>query len=114
MKRYQGHRAPGGCRVTVDGRPLDPRTDLRRHADRGFEWGYDGSGPRQLALALLADCLGDDRLALAHHLALAEGLVAELAGERWTLTDREIRAALEATVTVPLDLAGLIARVRRH
>lgn len=39
--------------------PLDMRNDLRLHADSP-EWGYQGSGPRQLATALLADVMGDE------------------------------------------------------
>jgi hypothetical protein len=34
--------------------PLDPRHDIRNHSPDGFEWGYGGSGPAQLALAILA------------------------------------------------------------
>jgi len=56
---YEGRRTATGCEVTVDGKPLDPRFDLLRLSD-GFEWGYDGNGPRQLPFALLADLLGDD------------------------------------------------------
>ena len=51
--------------VTVDGAPLDPRFDLKRFSRMGFEWTYEGDGPRQLALALLADHLGDPARALA-------------------------------------------------
>jgi Family of unknown function (DUF6166) len=40
--------------------PLDPRLDLRRHSPTGFEVSYSGSGPRQLALAIIADVLGDE------------------------------------------------------
>src|SRR5262245_1194599 len=36
-------------------RDLPARLDLRSHSPTGFEWGYGGSGPAQLALALLAD-----------------------------------------------------------
>jgi len=36
---------------------LDPRLDLRNHSPTGFEWGYGGSGPAQLALAICADAL---------------------------------------------------------
>jgi hypothetical protein len=43
---------------------LDPRLDLRCHSPTGFEWGYGGSGPAQLALAILADALGNDARAL--------------------------------------------------
>jgi Family of unknown function (DUF6166) len=34
---------------------LDPRCDLRNNASTGFVWGYNGSGPAQLALAILID-----------------------------------------------------------
>lgn len=54
MSIYRGARTPWGCTVNVDGKPLDPRPDLRNHSPTGFEWGYGGSGPAQLALAILA------------------------------------------------------------
>jgi hypothetical protein len=60
MKRYEGSRTWNATLVTVDSNPLNLRLDLRNHSPSGFEWGYGGSGPAQLALALLADCLGDD------------------------------------------------------
>ena len=44
-----------GVLVTVDGQPLDPRRDLRDLGAEGFEWGYEGTGPAQLSLAILAD-----------------------------------------------------------
>ena len=39
--------------------PLDSRLDMRNHSPTGFEWGYGGSGPAQLALALAASRLPD-------------------------------------------------------
>lgn len=44
---------------------LPSRLDLRRHSLNGFAWGFGGQEPAQLALALLADALGDDQRALA-------------------------------------------------
>ncbi len=38
---------------------LDPRLDLANHSPTGFEWGYGGSGPTQLALAIVAHVAGD-------------------------------------------------------
>ena len=67
MKRYEGRRRLHVTRVTVDGRPLKRRLDLRSHSPAEFEWGYGGSGPAQLALALLADHLGNDQEAVAYH-----------------------------------------------
>lgn len=40
---------------------LDPRLDIANHSPTGFAWGYLGSGPSQLALAILADYFDDDR-----------------------------------------------------
>ena len=63
-KLYEGFRDDDGIlRVTVDGKPLDPRTDIRNHSPTGLEVGYLGSGCAQTALALLADALGDDEQA---------------------------------------------------
>jgi hypothetical protein len=64
MKTYCGHRRDDGAVVvTVSGygiqgfRSLPWRLDLANHSPDGFEWGYGGSGPAQLALAILADAL---------------------------------------------------------
>lgn len=40
-------------------RPLPPRNDLRNHSPDGFSWGYSGSGPAQLALAMLMQAFQD-------------------------------------------------------
>jgi hypothetical protein len=64
MKTYTGRRdASGNTHVNVifpNGRAerLPLRLDLYNHSPDGFEWGYGGSGPAQLALAILADVLG--------------------------------------------------------
>jgi len=44
-------------RVLVDGRELLPDRSLEvwNHSPTGFNWGYAGSGPAQLALALLLE-----------------------------------------------------------
>lgn len=56
--------------VTVDGQVLDPARSQRvfNHSPDGFAWGYAGSGPAQLALAiLLAAGLTDTRAVQLHH-----------------------------------------------
>ena len=93
MKRYVGGRSLAGAQVTVDDKPLDPRFDLKRLSPTGFEWTYEGNGPAQLALALLADHLGDDRRALALYEPFMRTVVAEL-DNSWELTSAEIDAAL--------------------
>ncbi len=93
MKIYEGGRSLDGAVVTVDGAKLDPRFDIHRFSRMGFEWTYEGDGPRQLALALLADHLGDPARALALSEAFMRAVVAEL-DNAWRLTSAEIDEAL--------------------
>ncbi len=73
------------------GSKLDPRFDLRRHSPDGFAWGYEGSGPAQLSLAILADFLGNDYRALRLYQDFKFRMIARLPQrERWILRDREI------------------------
>ena len=95
MKLYQGRRERHTVIVTVDGAPLPPRLDLWNHSPTGYEWGYGGSGPAQLALALLADCLQDDAEAIGWHQEFKRAIVAGLPRQGWTLTSRQIEQALE-------------------
>ena len=93
MKTYRGGRSLDGAVVTVDGQPLSPRYDLKRLSSTGFEWTYEGTGPAQLALALLADHLGDDAQALTLYDRFMTRVVAEL-DNSWELTSADIDAAL--------------------
>ena len=70
MKIYRGQRSGYAVDTTVNGRALNPRFDLWNHSPSGFEWGYGGSGPAQLALAKLP-----------HHC--------------WKLSSRQIEEALQ-------------------
>jgi hypothetical protein len=62
-KAYFGDRGSGQplvfrFRKCLKPMPLPLRHDLRNHSQE-FSWGYMGSGPSQLALAICADALGD-------------------------------------------------------
>lgn len=76
--------------------PLDPRLDLVRHSPTGFAWGYGGSGPAQLALALCADALGGRRedVALRVYQEVKRRLVEPLEGSSWMLTRADVLAAV--------------------
>lgn len=59
---YSGTRS-----VTIDGKilPLLPSLKVSNHSPDGFSWGYGGSGPAQLALAVMLEFLPvDDALRL--------------------------------------------------
>jgi hypothetical protein len=85
MKTYEGRRQGHAVIVTVNGRPLNPRLNLYNHSPTGFEWGYCGSGPAQLALAILADHLGNDRQALDVYQRFKWAVVTKLPKTRWML-----------------------------
>ena len=97
MKRYVGRREGYAADVSVNGRPLNPRLDLWNHSPTGFEWGYGGSGPAQLALALLADHFGNDQQAVELHHYFKCEVVAKLPKQGWTLTSEQITQALESS-----------------
>jgi hypothetical protein len=85
--------------VLVDGQPLDPRYDLRNHSPDGFNWGYGGSGPAQLALALLADITGDSALAEKWYQPFKWTFVARLEmGARYTIKANVILTSLIFTM----------------
>lgn len=104
MKTYSGFRTEGCCAVTVSDDTgkcaLDPRFDLRRHSPTGFEWGYGGSGPAQLALALAVDVLGDDEVALDVYQRLKFRMVGRLPADGWTLTEAELAKAIRGIQAV--------------
>ena len=93
-KTYRGERTIDGAIVTVDGRQLDHRYDIRTFTDHGFEWSYEGDGPRQLALAILADHLGDAQAALDDVEPFMTRVVAYFDND-WEMTTADIERALE-------------------
>lgn len=93
MKHYQGCRTIDGIIVTVNGAPLDPRYDLEAFTDLGFEWSYKGDSPRQLALALIADCIGSDQARRWSEPFMIK-VIAELDND-WQLTEDDVRSAVQ-------------------
>lgn len=77
----------GGVRSLL---PIAPSLDVWNHSPTGFEWGYLGSGPAQLALALLLDVTGDREAALAHYQTFKREVVARLYRQAWAITSGEI------------------------
>lgn len=92
--RYSGSRLASGTVVMVQtqqGRQrLQPRLDLIRHHPAGFDWAHTGSGPAQLALALLAHASGSDEFALEHYEVFKHEIVARLPKNTWELTSQQV------------------------
>jgi Family of unknown function (DUF6166) len=95
MKVYSGDRTIDGVKVTVDGAPLDPCVNVAEFTRNGFEWSYEGAEPRQLALALLVDHLGDAAKARALVEPFMQAVVANF-GNEWEMNSADIEQALAA------------------
>jgi hypothetical protein len=94
--RTEGTVGPCVVRALLFGhapREIDPRYDLRNHSPDGFQWGYEGSGPAQLALALLADAT-DDSSAQKFYQLFKVSHVATW-GDDWTITAQDIADYVE-------------------
>jgi len=90
---YKGYRvsAAGNQLVTKNDDILMPGPSQKvwNHSPDGFSWGYSGSGPAQLALAILLDVTGDEELASRHHQTFKFKFVAGW-GDRWEITSTQV------------------------
>jgi hypothetical protein len=105
---YVGCRQPeqaGPCPVSIVKarggpfvRPLPVRHDVRNHSPDGFQWGYAGSGPAQLALAICLHALGERQRARAVKVyqAFKFAVLAPLALDEWIMTSEDAVAIIEA------------------
>lgn len=75
-----------GVEVKRDKDILSPKPSqkIRNHSPDGFNWGYGGSGPAQLALALLLDATGDKKTAEKHYQRFKADYISGLQDE-WTI-----------------------------
>jgi hypothetical protein len=95
MKTYVGDRTIDGVKVTVDGAALDPCLKVMEFSKNGFEWSYEGPEPRQLALALLVDHLGDATAAKSMVEPFMKSVVANF-GNEWEMTSSDLDLAVTA------------------
>jgi len=82
--------ATGNSSVVPERHQLPLQLEVRNHSPTGFAWGYGGSGPAQLALALLVDALGDADLAIAHYQEFKREHVTNW-GSEWSITAESIQ-----------------------
>ena len=96
MKTYSGRRYKGGCRVWVNkdnrgDKELCPYNNIVNHSPTGFEWGYGGSGPAQLAFAILYDHYSENETrALTDYQNFKSKFVSRIKANVWKITTDEI------------------------
>lgn len=78
--RLQSHSEFGRGGVLFNCMPLLPAASqrLRNHSPDGFAWGYNGSGPSQLALAVLLKAGVSERETLAFYGSFRQEHIANL------------------------------------
>lgn len=102
MITYTGRRGTAH-RIIVqkDGESFSPAPSQRvvNHSPDGFNWSYGGSGPAQLALALLLD-VTDRNTALDHYQDFKRQFVAAW-GDTWSITSDDILKWVRQVVVDP-------------
>jgi len=102
MKKYVGVRLSDGPLVSVVDRDtklassLDPGLRYVNHSPTGFEWGYGGSGPAQLAFAILLDHFGNPEVARAFHQDFKWYVIARLQSAQWELLEEDVERSIDA------------------
>lgn len=78
--------------VYINEDQLDPKQSqmVFNHSPDGFNWGYSGSGPAQLALALLLRFTRDDEIAVKYHQAFKDTVIASLPEGDFELNEKVV------------------------
>lgn len=99
MRIWQGERVDGEPFVTMNGIPFDAALSLkiRNHSPDGFNWGYGGSGPAQLALAILLELVPVWQAEQLYQRFKAE-VIAGLDKEMWIQTQPAVEAWIARNV----------------
>lgn len=84
-------------RVSIDGDDFSPRRSqkVRNHSPDGFAWGYGGSGPAQLALAILLEETTQEEAERAHQNFKFQVIARLDKVDDFKLTSADVQAWLE-------------------
>lgn len=96
---YKGTRpigeAGGPCSVMVyensGAKPLPPCNEIRNHSPDGFNWGYAGSGPAQLALAIMCHHTKDEGFAQRLYRAYMWDVISHISTDEWAITGPSVQ-----------------------
>jgi Family of unknown function (DUF6166) len=110
---------PGSRVVWIDDRPLSPFRSQRvwNHSPDGFNWGYDGSGPAQLALAILLAAGLKQARAVALHQQFKREILAPLPQGRRFALEIDVaawaqRAEAHLARTFAIEVVGGVEAIR--
>ena len=100
MKKYIGSRAGGVNVAVIDvdsncATSLDPGFRYVNHSPTGFEWGYGGSGPAQLAFAILLDFFESPGEAMLYYQDYKWRVISAIQADEWEITEDEILTVVQ-------------------
>jgi hypothetical protein len=104
MRVFQGRRFPDGrTEVLVQTHDKEtsavskaPLPHLVYHSPDGFEWGYAGSGPSDLARSIVGYLLGEDEPSARVYQHVKAKLIAPIRNDSWLLDEwRVVKAMAE-------------------
>jgi len=100
VKRYRVFRALGRVwAIVIDGNKELPLPHLVKHSPDGFEYGYSGSGPSDLARSILADFLDTDHPDPSAYILLREAHIAKWTGDGpHLLSGAQIKEAIKEAI----------------
>jgi hypothetical protein len=119
IRGYREGQHGGGCLVMLDDAVLpmpaiDPKREAR-HSPDGFQWGYAGSGPAELARAILV-ALHPDNPAVRHpacYQAFKVDVIARIAGDTLWLTGDQVATWLARWRSLHAATVATIEEARR-
>lgn len=78
--------------VFIDDEQLSPARSqsVWNHSPDGFNWGYHGSGPAQLALAIMLELTDDEDMSIRLHQRLKQDFLADLPDEDFELDEQVV------------------------
>ncbi len=82
--------------VFKDGEPFSPKRSLkvRNHSPDGFAWNYSGSGPAQLALAILLEETDQATAERLYQEYKTQFIALLPVDENWSLTSEQVKVWL--------------------
>jgi hypothetical protein len=113
--RYDEHGEAQVIRMNQPGDPHigtlitpDRSQDIINHSPDGFAWGYIGSGPAQLALALILDATNDEHTALnCYQWFKMDRLSGLNRAHGWVITRDEILEYVESRAALARERFGV-------
>lgn len=95
MKTYYGSNRQVEVYGAGGSYMLPPYLNVKNHSPDGFAWGYGGSGPSQLALAICIDALEDTNRALKVYLDFKFNVIEKLSKHEFSFTKKYVLSQIE-------------------